>query len=103
MGSLLLFLRFLNYTVFNRSGICKRFVELYNKVVSEILRYTAAVTGGISDDPVLFRYNPDIGTTVESIYHDIGMFISGNVKRNSTARSVGVNSVTTSCSARYTL
>ena len=75
MGSLLLFLRFLNYTVFNRSGICKRFVELYNKVVSEILRYTAAVTGGISDDPVLFRYNPDIGTAVESIYHHIGMFI----------------------------
>lgn len=59
---------------------CKRLVELYHKVVPEILRNTATVTCRITYNLIFFRNHLHIRTTVESIYYHISIGRFGESK-----------------------
>ena len=59
---------------------CKRLVELYHKVVPEILRNTATVTCRITYNLIFFGNHLHIRTTVESIYYHISIGRFGESK-----------------------
>ena len=46
-------------------------VELDDEVVPEVIGHTAAVAGGVADDPVLAGDELDVGTAVESVHDDV--------------------------------
>ena len=78
----------LQISVFYRSLIGERFVELDDKVVLEVFRNTTAVACRITDYLILFRKNLDVRTFVEGIYDHIRMIIlrESETKKHGTFR-----------------
>lgn len=94
---------FFQFFISESAFVRERLIELDDKVIFEVLGYSATVTGGIADDFIFFRNYFYVRTLSNASTTTYECSFSGKVKRNRTARSVGVISVTTSCSAKYTL
>ena len=75
MVGLLLTNTFLQCCIGKSCFISEGLVKFDDEIVFEIVRYTAAVFGRITDNFVFFRDHFDIGTFVKRIHYDIRMFI----------------------------
>jgi len=75
MVGLLLTNTFLQSCIGKSCFISERFIKFDNEIVFEIIRYTTAILGRITDNLVFFRDHFDIGTFVKRIHYDIGMFV----------------------------
>lgn len=76
MVSMLFFSLFVQLSICHCSSIGERFVELYNKIVLEIIRHSTAVSCSVSYNPVLIGINFYIWAFLkfafmECINHDV--------------------------------
>ena len=60
-----------------RSFVSEGLVKFNDEVVLEVFGNSAAITGGITNNLIFFGNHFDIRTFVESIHHDIRMFVFG--------------------------
>ena len=60
-----------------RSFVSEGLVKFNDEVVLEVFGNSAAIAGGITDNLIFFGNHFDIRTFVESIHHDIRMFVFG--------------------------
>ena len=74
---LLLLCALLQSLIGEGSGIGERLVELDHEIVLEILGHTTTILRGVADDLTLFRQHLHVRTLIQSVDHDVGMFVLG--------------------------
>ena len=84
---------FFQFFISESAFVRERLIELDDKVIFEVLGYSATVTGGIADDFIFFRNYFYVRTLVESIYNNVRMLVFGKseAEQDCTLRRVCLN------------